>query len=256
MIKPYLSQWRMSAKPPRTFGMASLAGTYGLRALRVMFLMLLWKSLLHQGGANGVTLESTLKYTLAAAALEPLLDVRTPAGSWLHDGAIASCCLRPMSLFGQLAAAALGAAAMPLCLMVPLCALTGLASGVNLAPASAWFYPSLLLCMTQGFVIDLFFACVIIRVGNLSWQVHCLRAALNVLLTGGLIPFAVLPWGLGRWLALSPLGTLAGAPLSLYAGLSEPMAVLPAQVLWNLLLWPLILRWFRSSMERLVSFGG
>ena len=256
MLKSYFSHWRMSARQPRTFGLAAMAGGYGLRALRVMFLMLMWKSLLGQGGANGMTLEQTLKYTLASAALEPLLDVRTPAGSWLHGGAIASSCLRPMSLFGQLAAEALGTATMPLCIFAPLCALAGLLMNVNLAPASAWFYPSLLLCMAQGFVIDLFFACVIIRVGNLSWQVHCLRAALNVLFTGGLIPFAALPWGMGRWLALSPLGTLAGAPLSLYAGLSAPAAVLPAQVLWNLLLWPLILRWFSRSMERLVSFGG
>ena len=96
----------------------------------------------------------------------------------------------------------------------------------------------------------------IIRLGNLSWQVHTLRSALTILFTGGLIPFAALPWGLGEWLALSPLGTLAGAPLSLYTGLAAPMEVLPVQVFWNLVLWPLSLWWLNASRERLVSFGG
>lgn len=255
-LKPYFSELRMSARLSKTFGLACLIGNYVLQALRVAFLLLLWRSLFQMGGANGMTLAQTLKYTLCSAALAPLLDVRTPAGSWLHDGAIASRCLRPMSLMGQLAADALGTAVTPLCVFVPLCALTGLMMNVPLLPESAWFFPSLLLCMSQGFVIDLFYACVIIRIGNLSWQVHLLRSALGVLFTGGLIPFAALPWGIGKWLAMSPLGTLAGAPLSLYAGLAAPMEIIPVQILWNLLLWPLILWWFNRSMERLVSFGG
>ena len=256
MIQPYLAEWRLSARQPRNFGLACLIGNYLIKALQVLFLLLLWRSLFKNGGVNGMTLEQTLQYTLCSAALAPLLDVRTPAGSWLHDGAIASRCLRPMTLHGQLAADALGAATVPVLIYAPLCLLAGLIMGVNPAPRSLWFFPSLLLCMTQGYIIDLLYACVIIRVGNLSWQVHGLRSALNVLFTGGLIPFAALPWGLGRWLALSPLGTLAGAPLSLYAGLASPLEILPAQILWNLILWPLILRWFNRSMERLVSFGG
>ena len=246
----------MSARLQKTFGLACLIGNYALQALRVMFLLLLWRSLFQRGGANGMTLTQTLQYTLCSAALAPLLDVRTPAGSWLHDGAIASRCLRPMSLMGQLAADALGASLVPLAVFVPLCALTGVCLNVPLLPASAWFFPSLILCMTQGFVIDLFYACVIIRIGNLSWHVHLLRSALGVLFTGGLIPFAALPWGIGEWLALSPLGTLAGAPLSLYAGLAAPVEIIPVQIFWNAVLWPVILRWFSRSMERLVSFGG
>ena len=255
-IKPYWSEMRMSARLSQSSGMAWLAGSYVLRALRVGFLLLMWRSLFQNGAPMDMTLSQTLKYTLCSAALAPLLDLRTPAGDWLHDGAVASRTLRPMGLLGQLAADALGAAAMPVMIFAPLCLLAGWLMGVTPVPSSWWFVPSLLLCMAQGYIIDLFYACVIIRVGNLSWQVHGLRSALNVLFTGGLIPFAALPWGLGQWLALSPLGTLAGAPLSLYAGLAQPIDVLPVQLMWNLLLWPLILRWFNRSMERLVSFGG
>ena len=255
-IKPYWSEMRMSARLSQSSGMAWLAGSYVLRALRVGFLLLMWRSLFQNGAPMDMTLSQTLKYTLCSAALAPLLDLRTPAGDWLHDGAVASRTLRPMGILGQLAADALGGAAVPIMVFAPLCLLLGWWMEVPLAPASAWFVLSLLLCMAQGFIIDMAFACIIIRVGNLSWQVHLLRGSLTTLLTGGLIPFAALPWGMGRWLALSPLGTLAGAPLSLYAGLSAPVQVIPVQIFWNIVLWPLILWWFGRSMERLVSFGG
>lgn len=255
-LKPYLAEMRMSARLSQDSGWTWIAGSYGLRALRVGFLLLMWRSLFQNGGTLEMTLVQTLQYTLCSAALEPLLDVRTPAGDWLHNGAYASRCMRPLHVLGQLAADAMGKALIPLAVFVPLCAGLGLWMDVPLAPRSPWFFPSLLLCMTQGFAIDMCFACIIIRVGNLSWQVHMLRSSLTTLFTGGLIPFAALPWGMGRWLSLSPLGTLAGAPLSLYTGLAAPMEVLPVQLFWNAVLWPFCLWWLKKSQERLVSFGG
>lgn len=255
-FKPYLAETRMSARLSLGSGWTWVAGSYVLRLMRVGFLLLMWRSLFQRGGSLEMTLVQTLQYTLCSAALEPLLDVRTPAGDWLHGGAYLSRCMRPMSILGQLAADALGAALIPLAVFVPLCAGLGWLMDVPLLPQSAWFLPSLLLCMTQGFAIDMCFVCIIIRVGNLSWQVHMLRSAITTLLTGGLIPFAALPWNMGAWLRLSPFGTLAGAPLSLYAGLAQPLEVLPVQLWWNLILWPLCLLWLKKSQERLVSFGG
>lgn len=255
-IKPYWAEMHMSARLSQTFGIGWLIGSYALRALRVAFLLLMWRSLFQNGGTSDMTLIQTLQYTLCSAALAPLLDIRTPAGSWLHDGAIATRLLRPLGVLGQLAADTLGAALIPLGVFVPLCAITGALMDVPLLPQSGWFFSSLLLCMLQGFAVDMLFACLIIRIGNMSWQVHMLRGALTTLFTGGLIPFAALPWGMGEWLALSPLGTLAGAPLSLYTGLAQAWEVLPVQIFWNLILWPLSLWWLKQSQERLVSFGG
>lgn len=256
-LKPYVAAARMSVRASRFFGLGELLGGYAIRALRVLFLLLLWRSLFAAGGSlEGMALRQFLAYTLCSNALAPLLDVRTPVGSWLHEGTITGNYLRPMSIFGQLAAQTLGAAVMPLLIFVPFCALLGLALGVPLMPATAWFFPSLALCTLQGFAIDFLYACAIIRVGNLSWQVHALREALFTVFTGGLIPFAALPWGLGELLSRSPLGTLSGAPLALYAGLGTPGDIIPMQLLWNALLWPLCLYCFARSRERMVSYGG
>lgn len=256
-IKPYLAAARMSMRASRYFGVGALLGNYAIRALRAAFMLLVWRSLLYPGGqAEGMTLEQMLAYTLCSHALAPLLDVRTPAGSWLHEGTITNNYLRPMSLFGQLAAQTLGAAVMPILVFTPYCLALGAAFHVSPLPQTAWFFPSLALCVSQGFAVDFLYACLIIRTGNLSWQVHVLREALFTLLTGGLIPFAALPWGIGDVLALSPLGTLAGAPLSLFTGLSTPGAVLPVQIFWNAALWPVCLHCFRRSQERMVSYGG
>ena len=133
-IKPYWAEMRMSAWLSQSFGLGWLIGTYALRALRVAFLLLLWRSLFQNGGTASMTLVQTLQYTLCAAALETLLDIRTPAGSWLHDGAIATRILRPLGVLGQLAADTLGAALVPLGVFVPLCAVTALLMGVPLTP--------------------------------------------------------------------------------------------------------------------------
>lgn len=256
-LKPYLAAARMSMRESKFFGIGWLLGNYAIRALQVLFLLLLWKSLVQAGGEiDGMTLVQLLAYTLCSHALAPLLDVRTPAGSLLHEGIIVSHYLRPMSIFGQLAAQTLGAAVTPLIVFIPYCALMCVAFGVPLRPATAWFFPSLALCTAQGFAIDFLYACLIIRTGNLSWQVYTLREALFTVFTGGLIPFAAMPWGIGDVLALSPLGTLAGAPLSLFAGLAQPGAIIPVQIFWNVVLWPVCIWCFRRSRERMVSYGG
>ena len=106
------------------------------------------------------------------------------------------------------------------------------------------------------FAVDFLFACLLVRMNNLEYMMFSIRNALTALLTGGVIPFAALPWGLGAWLELSPLGTLAGAPLALMSGLGDPARLIGAQLFWNAVLWPLALWGFRASRERMVSYGG
>ena len=256
-IRAGFATMKLCLKEQTYFGFVYLLGQYVLQAAVLGALLMIWRSLFLQGvDMEGMTLNQFYVYTILSTALAPMLNVRTPASGWLHDGTMLGLYQRPACVFVQLAAHTIGGWVMRLlCLSVPVLGIA-LLSGVNLQPASHWFIVSLLLAVIQGFAVDYLFACLLIRMHNLEWCVHCLREALTALFTGSLIPFAVLPWGIGSWLQLSPVGTLAGAPLAIYTGLGDPWTLLPAQILWNIVLWPLAIYCFAASRERMVSYGG
>ena len=222
---------RMCLKEKSYFGLANVIAQYLLRAAGLGALLMIWRSLFMQGvDMQGLTLNQVYVYTILSTVLAPMLDVRTPASGWLHDGSVLKLYLRPRSLFGQLAAHTVGGWVLPLVILsLPV---TGIAllCGVDLRPASLWFFPSLILTVSLGFAVDYLFSCLLIRLNNLEWVVHDMRQSLTALFTGSVIPFVALPWGLGRFLALTPLGSLAGGPLSIYTGLAEPMTILAAQL--------------------------
>ena len=256
-IKASFATMKLCLKEQTYFGFVYLVGQYVLQTAVLGALLMIWRSLFMQGvDLEGMTLRQFYVYTILSTALAPMLNVRTPASSWLHDGTMLGLYQRPAGVFMQLAAHTIGGWAMRLlCLSVPLI-LIALLCGVDMTPVSPWFFLSLPLTVLQGFAVDFLFASLLIRLRNLEWCVHCLREALTTLLTGSLIPFAALPWGIGHFLALSPFGTLAGAPLSIYTGLGDPTFLLPAQLIWNLILWPLAIYCFAASRERMVSYGG
>ena len=256
-MKRFFHTAGMKVAETSTFGAVNLIGNYALRAAGALAMLLIWKTLAQSGGdLNGMTLEQLVTYTLLTAILHPLLDVRTPISSWLHEGVLQSLYQRPMGVLGQLTALTLGSWVMHLlCVSLPLMVLLPVVGGA-LLPADPWFFPSLLLAVVQGFCVDFLFGCLIVRVANMSWQIECLRTALTGLLTGAVIPFALLPWGIGEYLALSPLGTLAGASLSLFVGTGNAAQLIPAQLLWTALLLPLSILCFRKSTERMMSYGG
>ncbi len=256
-MKSFLATAYMKIKESSTFGAVNVVGSYLLRAAGTLAMLMIWNTLAQSGGdLRGMTLEQLRTYTLMTTILNPLIYVRTPISSWLHEGVLIGLYQRPMGILAQLTSMTMGswvmhfaALALPLWLLAP-------ALGCSMLPASAWFFPSLLLAVVQGFCVDFLFGCLIVRAANMSWQIESLRSALTGLLTGGVIPFALLPWGIGDWLALSPLGTLAGASLSLYVGTGDAAMLLPAQVLWTALLVPLTGYLFRKSTERMMSYGG
>lgn len=248
---------RMCLKEKSYFGLANVIAQYLLRAAGMGAMLMIWRSLFMQGAdMQGLTLNQVYVYTILSTVFAPMLDVRTPASGWLHDGSVLKLYLRPRSLFAQLAAHTMGGWVLPLgILSLPV---TGIAllCGVDLRPVSLWFFPSLMLTVSLGFAVDYLFSCLLIRLNNLEWIVHDMRQSLTALFTGSVIPFAALPWGLGRFLALTPLGSLAGGPLSIYTGIAEPVTILAAQLFWNAVLWPLALWRFASMRERMVSYGG
>lgn len=256
-MKSFLATARLCVRSKNEFGLMETLGGYLLKLIALAAQWMLWTAVLPEGvEIDGMTRQNMLSYVTVSSALSPLLDVRTPASSWLHDGTMLSLFQRPHSVYAQLAAHTVGGWVIPLAFYgFPLLVLSA-CLGFPPVPASPWFFPSLILCVLQGFAVDFVFACVQIRTSTMEWTVYSVRNALTALLTGGLIPFAALPWGLGRWLELSPLGTLAGAPLALMSGVGDPIRLVGAQLFWNLTLWPLALWAFGASRERMVSYGG
>ncbi len=256
-IRSSMATMRLCVKEQSYFGLASLLGKYILQAAGLGAMLMIWRSLFMKGvPQDGMTLNQFYVYTILSTVLAPLLNVRTPASSWLHDGTLLGLYQRPCGVLVQLAAHTIGGWMIRLlCLSMPVM-LIALLCGVDMTPRNPWFLVSLVLAVTEGFAVDYLFACLLIRLRNLEWCVIYLRDALNALFTGSLIPFAALPWGMGRWLQLSPLGTLAGAPLGIYTGLSAPDTLIMAQIIWNLILWPLAIWGLVASRERMVSYGG
>lgn len=257
-MRAFLSTLRMSVVESGYFGIANVVGEYLLKLLRMLALMLLWRTLFAQGAdLAGMSIEQTLGYTLLSAALAPLLDVRSPASSWLHEGTMLSLYQRPMGILSQLVAQTMGAWAMHLLVFgIPVLLVVAPLFGLGLGPASPMALLSLLLAVLQGFCVDFLFACVVIRAQSISYQVHSFRNSLAALLTGAVIPFSALPFGLGEFLKYTPFATLAGAPLSIWVGLENPFPMLLWQAGWNIVLWPIALALFRQSQERMVALGG
>ena len=248
---------RMCLREKSYFGLANIVAQYLLRAAGLGALLMIWNSLFLQGAdMQGLTLNQVYVYTILSTVFAPMLDVRTPATGWLHDGTILKLYLRPSGLFSQLAAHTMGGWVLPLVLLSLPVTAVALLCGVDLRPVSPWFIPSLVLTVSLGFAVDNLFACLLIRLDNLEWIVHDLRQSLTALFSGSVIPFAALPWGLGRFMELTPLGSLAGGPLAIYTGLAEPMTIIAAQLFWNAVLWPLALWRFTTMRERMVSYGG
>jgi len=252
-----LATAKLCLKEQSYFGFANLLAQYLLQVGGLAALLMIWRSLFLQGvDLEGMQLSQFYTYTVLSTMLAPLLNIHTPASGWLHDGTMLGLYQRPAGIFAQLAAHTVGGWGMRLlCLSLPVLVIS-LACGLDMRPVSLWFFPSLILSVLQGFAVDFLFACLLIRMRNLEWTVHCLREALTALFTGSLIPFAILPWGIGDILQLSPFGTLAGAPLAIYTGLSEPGILIVTQIIWNVILWSLAVYCFKASGERMVSYGG
>lgn len=256
-MKAYFATIRMGFRESGYFGVMNILGSYGVKALRLFGLLLIWRALFAGGvGMEGMTREQAYTYTLLSAVLAPLLDVRTQASNVFHEGEVLSLFQRPMGIFGQLTAQSMGSWGTHLLFFgLPVLAAGGFL-GINLLPASPWAPVSLILSVSLGFCVDLLFTCMILRAGSTAYHITVLRSALGALFTGALIPFAALPFGLGKWLSPLPMGALAGAPLAIAAGLSAPFPALWIQLGWNALLWPAAALWFRSSRKRMVAYGG
>lgn len=232
---------------------------YLLRFARMGVLVLLWRQILQTHG-EGMTPQQALCYTFWSAVLAQQLAVHTPASEDFWMGTLGMRYLRPLPVLMQFVAETVGRwipglllFSLPMVLLSPLLQIP--IGPLDLIHGWAGLL-SLLLTLSLGFALDFLFTAFAVRLKNTSYQAKLLRDALTLFCAGTVIPFAAMPWGLGNILALLPLGSLAGAPLSIYTGLAPIATTLLMQLVWNLVLWPLSLVCYRKSEEKLVIYGG
>lgn len=255
-MQKYLSSAYLSFTEKTNGGILYLLPEVLIKICTLIPLMYLWRSVMLSGAETGMTMPQMLTYTYVSALLSEMLVVETRASGWLSEGVIMRLYGRPLTVVGQLMAQTAGGwLPMLLLFSLPMTALAPL-FGINLIPASPMFFISLVLCVSLGFAVDLLFACLSIRLRNMSWLVSRIRMALATLLSGTIIPMRILPFGIGEILKYQPFASLGGAPLSIFTGAAGIWETLLVQTGWNLILWPMALLVFKKSQERMVSYGG
>ena len=248
---------KMSATQQLGGGILALFFDYLLKIFYLLPMIFLWRAIA-AGGADlgGFTLEGLLTYTCVSSILSPMLNVQCDAVSWRYDGVIIDYYRRPQTIMGQLVNSTVGKWIPELMLYGAPLTLILLICGVNMRPATLMFVPCLVLAVSLGFAVDFLFTCFIIRLKNATWMAHSIRSAVTLLFSGAVIPFALLPFGIGRVFALLPFGSLAAAPLAVYAGMQSPLEAIGLQLFWSALLWPLAILAFAKNSEWMVSYGG
>jgi ABC-type uncharacterized transport system permease subunit len=260
VVQKYLATAALSATSIAAESPLFLAD-YVLRFVRVAVLLTLWRIVLGgHGEPSGMSLAAVLTYTLIAQAFADQLDPRSGIDDSMWNGSFQTHFTRPMGIVGQFAAEmcgrwSIGLAifALPLLMCAPL-------FGVDPRPASATngllFVASLALGVSVGLALDFLFGALTVMLDTGVWVIESLRRAVATLLSGALLPLALLPWGLGDVLNWLPFAAMASAPLRIYTGTGDPLPLLATQALWSLLLWPLAQYLWRANRERLAGYGG
>jgi len=227
-----------------------------LKVIYLVPLMFIWRIITTGGIEVEMTLAQLLTYTYVNALLADMLIVKTYMTDWDFDSKSTALFTRPMSVFGQVISRTVGEWVPTLLLFSLPMAIVAPLFGIQILPQTLWFILSLILCVSLGFALEFIFFCITLRVRNVAWLTQVIRSAIVSFFSGVVIPFRILPFGLDRWMAYQPFGSLGGAPLALFVGVAEPVRIITIQVFWNIAFWCLAVWWFKQSKERMVSFGG
>ena len=234
---------------------------YAIRALRVAVLASIWTMLVAADpDASPLPLAALLSWVVLAEGFAQLIALESGLAQAFWQGTLVHYFLRPTGVARQFAAEGAGRALIDFVLFsLPLFAIAPL-FGVSLAPASGaagWLFPlSLALSLAVGLALEFVGGALALWSDQPIWLIDNARRTLVQLLSGALVPLAVLPWGLGDALAWLPFAATAWAPLALYGGLEAAPRLLALQLGWALALWTLALALWRGGRERVVAYGG
>jgi ABC-type uncharacterized transport system permease subunit len=259
-LRAHLATVRIAALGPLSDGLWAIFSV-ALRFVRVLILLAIWPTLIPAGSSvSGYRLGAVLTYSLVAEVFSAQLDVRTPIGTALWNGAIATRFTWPMPLATQYAAEMAGEWALPLLLVsAPLLLLAPLL-GVDPRPASPadvpLFLVSLGLAIAVGVAIDMAAAVLIVRIDLGPTVLDAARAVVQAICSGAWVPLALLPFHLGAVFQWLPFASAASAPLRIYTGTGDPLPLIALQAAWLVVLVVAVRAAWRASRERVALYGG
>ncbi len=234
---------------------------YLMRLFRVLLLLSLWRILLkNHPEIPGLPLSKLLTYTLISEIFAQQIACRTELETSFWNGSITTRFLRPLNIFTQFTWEMLGTWTVGFCFFSLPLFLCGPLLGVNPFPSDIYcggmFLVSIILAVMVGLAIEYLFAASAIWLGCHPYIINRVRSALGALLSGAVIPLALFPWGLGRFLSWLPFAATGSIPLRIYTGDHDFLSLLSAQIFWAVLLWLFVNRFWESQREKMLLVGG
>ena len=260
LLTKYVKTASMTASGYASEGYLFL-GDYLLYVVRVVVLLAIWRTVLSgRAETSGMTLASVLTYTLVAQAFADQVEPRAGITNGMWDGTFASHFTRPMNVIGQFVAEMLGRwltffvfFTLPLLLCAPLLRVDPRPAG---AVRGLLFPGSIALGVSVALALEFITGALTVQLEMGPWVLERLRHAVETVVSGALLPLALLPWGLGAVFQWLPFAAMASAPLRIYTGTGDPLPLMAGQLAWSLVLWPIAWWLWNANRERLSTYGG
>lgn len=225
----------------------------------------LWRAIYNStetGVLNGFVFSEMIAYVLLIYAV---IEITGSLAGWMigrevSDGSIAMNLIRPINYSARVFSCAFGRNAFTAVVTaLPLVLITGIFFHTTTTlPQMILFLISIFLsfCITHFF--DMCFSMISFYTTYI-WGLQMLKYALLRFLSGGIVPFALLPGGLSRFFELLPFAGLGYTPVMIFLGKYQGRELLffvGLQVFWLLFFWGLSVLLWRWAVKRLTILGG
>lgn len=239
----------------------NIAGT----AAAIFIYYFLWKFVFQeQKSLAGFTMAEMTTYVIVARMLSSQFGggINMEFSQWVYEGNIAVELLRPVSLFFTLFAKRIGEFFFFVLFKgIPITLVCTLVLG-GAAPKSVGEFLLFILsvCVSIGimFFMEFFVGlCSFYTYGY--WGLALTKSALLTILSGGIVPLALMPRWMGRFLDYMPFAGMVSVPTNIYLGkygIGEAVQFIGLQVLWVLVLYGGVRLFYSHVIKKVVVQGG
>ncbi len=215
----------------------------------------------------GYTLAQMMMYNILVAVVNEMTfsDTMSSIGDDVRQGVIGMRLMKPISYRAQLGFSTIGSFAARLLLLgIPMIVVGSLIGVFGFGLEGLEWY-NVLLFVPAMFLATMLNDSLGFLFGQLAFRTHAMfgvNSIMNVIvgfLSGMLVPIALFPAWAQTALAFTPFPSMMSMPIRLFLGMMDPQEVLTAfgiSLLWLLVINVLGQLFYKSSVRRVVVFGG